>query len=207
MLINRGLYFNKADDSGSKQPEPEKKDDKPGDAPEAEKKNEGKSGQVVFENEDALQKEFEKRLKERLAREEKKRDEATRKAKEEAEAKALEEQKEFQKLAEKQKGQIADLEKKIGEFEPLNEKVKRFEAALTKFRDAQLGEVPEHLKPLLEKLDVVDQIEWLAANKEKLKTTPSNVPPTPTPANLKEFDEAEKKKASDEIARSYQNRF
>lgn len=126
------------------------------------------SDKIVFENAEALQVEIDKRLKERLKREEEKRKEAAAKATADAEAKALEEKQEFQKLAEKQKGQLADLQKQADTIEPLNEQVARLTKALTGYRDADFKDIPAHLKPLLEKMDVVEQLEWLTANREQL---------------------------------------
>jgi molecular chaperone GrpE (heat shock protein) len=100
----------------------------------------------------------------RLKREKEKAEKQAQKAREEAEAAALKSQGEFKTLAEKQAKQLA-------EYEPLAEQVKtaqanleRYTAALAQYRDAQFQKIPAPIKVLLEKMDVVDQLKWLADN-------------------------------------------
>ena len=203
-------FFDKpADQGGGDPPDPSKKpDSKPGDPPEG-KKDDAKNGDGDGDKK-FTQADIDRIVTERLERASKKAEKDAEKLKSEAEEKALAEQKKFETLAEKRQTRITELEGEAATLKAEGEKTKRYEAALTKYRDAEAVSVPDHLKPLLEKLDVVEQIEWLAANKATLIAQPDPkkpIPPTPPPANGKELDEAAKKKASETTARQYQNRF
>lgn len=141
------------------------------------------TGQIVFASEAEYQKDLEAKLKERLEREQAKAAKAAEKARAEAEAKALQEQGEFKKLAEKQAAELESYKAKAAELEGVSAEAKRLTNALIKYRDAQFTVIPEHIKPLLEKLDVVDQIEWLSANADKLRAAPDDKKPSGTPTS------------------------
>lgn len=96
-------------------------------------------------------------------------DKAAAKTAEEAEKKRLAEQGNYQKLAE-------DAERRAKEFEPFKTKAERAEAALTKLLEAERKGLPKHVTTLLDKLDIVDQLDWIAENRAELqKPTPPNV--------------------------------
>ena len=133
------------------------------------------------------QADIERIIAERLDRERKKAEEKAAKAQAEAEAKALEEQKQYKELAEKHAARIAQLEA----IEP---KAQRHEAALVKLLEAQRKSIPEHVITLLDKLDVADQLEWIAGNQSKL-IQPSGAPATPKAgagASVADMEEASK---------------
>jgi hypothetical protein len=126
---------------------------------------------------------------ERLEREKKKAEKAAQTAKEEAEAKALEEQQEFQKLAEKH-GKKADklqgeLDESLAKLEEATARVEAVEKALETHLKAQKDGLPESVLELLEKLDTVEQLEYLAKHGESLsaKGGGGGVPPSPRPAD------------------------
>lgn len=144
---------------------------------------------------------------ERLERERKKSDDKAQKAKEEAEAKALEEQQKFQELAEKRGTKVTELETSVTDLttklETATAKAERFEAALNGLLEKQRKAVPEHLVALLDKLDPVEQLEWLASNTDKL--TVGGVPGTPKGQNG--MTDAQKQEASKDAQRFYRSRF
>jgi hypothetical protein len=118
-------------------------------------------------------------IRDRLDRERKKADEAQRKAADEAEAKRLAEQNEFKTLAEKHAAKAAELE-------PYKAKAERYEAALTALLTEERKAVPEHLHPLLDRMDPAEQLEYIAGHRDQL-APPANgavagVPPTPRAA-------------------------
>lgn len=118
-------------------------------------------------------------VRDRLDRERKKADEQARKAAEDAEAKKLAEQQEWQKLASQHEGRVKELE-------PRAQQADRYEAALKAHLATQRTALPAHITALLDKLDVAEQLEWIAANQDALTppATPATpgVPATPKPA-------------------------
>jgi len=101
------------------------------------------------------------------------------KANQDAEQERLTKQGEFEELA-KQFGSRADkAESKLAEVEPqveaLTETVKRYEKALKGQLEATRGELPEHITELLDTMDPVRQLEYLAKHREEL--TPTATPP------------------------------
>lgn len=147
-------------------------------------------------------------VNERLDRERKKAETATQKAREEVESKALADQAKFQELADKRGKQVTDLETANAtlttQLEAVTAKADRHEKALTKLLAEQLKAVPEHLHSLLNKLDAVEQLEWIAGNADKMKTATNGVPPTPKPTVTDGFD---KEKAVKDAERFYRSRF
>lgn len=145
---------------------------------------------------------------ERLERERKKSEANAQKAKEQAEAKALEEQQKFQELAEKRGTKVAELESTVGtltaDLEAATEEAKRYKAALNGLLEKQRKAVPEHLVALLDKLDPVEQLEWLSNNTDKLISN-NGVPATPKGQNG--MTEAQKQEASKDAQRFYRSRF
>lgn len=144
------------------------------------------------------QADIERIIAERLDRERKKAEEKAAKAQAEAEAKALAEQNQFKELAEKHAQRIAQLEA----IEP---KAQRYEAALVKLLEAQRKSIPEHVITLLDKLDVADQLEWIATNQAKI-APPSGAPATPKATGSNTTPE-DREQARNEMARRLQSVF
>jgi len=83
----------------------------------------------------------------------------------EAEEKGMLDQQEFEKLATKRKGELQAVTERVATLEAEN---KKNEEALTKYLEAARKDLPEHILALLDKLDTVDQLEYIAANRETL---------------------------------------
>ncbi len=131
------------------------------------------------------QAELDRIVKERLERERSAREKATVRAREEAEAEAMKKNQEWQALAEKNEARAAELAAKVGALEPLGEQVQRYKSALEKSLAAEKKDLPKHVLVLLEKLDPVEQIEYLAVNREELgngnRARLEGVPASPSP--------------------------
>lgn len=157
------------------------------------------------------QADVERIVAERLERAQRKADEKAAKAREDAEAKALADQQEFKTLAEKRGAKLAELEgataQQAAALEALQADKGRLEKALRTQVDALRANVPPHVATLLDKLDVAEQLEWLAANGDKLggaQAAPKpGVPPTPKP-RAGETD-AQDEEARRAIAASYRD--
>lgn len=120
-------------------------------------------------------------IRDRLDRERKRAEDSQRKAADDADAKRLAEQQEFKALADKHAARVTELE-------PYQAKAERYETALKALLAEERKAVPDHLAPLLDRMDPADQLEYLAANRDKL-VPPANghgaaagVPATPRAA-------------------------
>lgn len=102
-----------------------------------------------------------KELKKRL-REIEQQEQDKAKAAKAAEAKRLEEQQEWRELAEKRQAALVELE-------PYKEMAERYKGALGAVLEAQRKGLPEHITTLLDKLDPVDQLAWIADNQEAIR--------------------------------------
>jgi len=86
----------------------------------------------------------------------------------------LAEQNQFKELAEKRKAELDEAQKKADEAD-------RYRSSLETYLKAEREGIPEHILPLLDKMDVVDQLDYIAENRETLKgeTKRDGVPATP----------------------------
>ncbi|MCC6490684.1 MAG: hypothetical protein IT364_24575 [Candidatus Hydrogenedentes bacterium] len=120
----------------------------------------------------------------------------------EAEEKALEEQKKFQELADARKAKLDELEPKVQtvaqERDALKAQADDQAAVLTEFLAAELKalNLDEPTKELLTGKSAVEQLRWIAKNREKL-TTAKGLPGTPlgSGGNGKLTDEEKRKQA------------
>lgn len=107
-------------------------------------------------------------IADRLAREKAASERAAEKTRREAEERTAAEAGEHKKLAETRQERITALEGELAEAQTHKERADRYEAALTAHLDAQRKDLPKHVTELLDKLDVVDQLEWIAKNREQV---------------------------------------
>ena len=97
---------------------------------------------------------------------------------------------------EKNEARAAEFAARVGALEPLGEQVQRYKSALEKSLAAEKKDLPKHVLVLLEKLDPVEQIEYLAVNREELgngnRARLEGVPASPSPKEraLNEDDQA-----------------
>jgi|GEM_PF-2928586 len=152
--------------------------------PDADKKKEKPADEKKFS-----QAELDAIVQDRLAREKKKQDDAADKARKEAEETALLENQKFQELAEERAKTIAELEPFKEQLDGANETIERYKGALDKYLEAEKKDLPKHVLALLEKLDPVEQMDYIAANREELGKGPEGIPPSPNPKEKKLSDE------------------
>lgn len=95
--------------------------------------------------------------KQRLGAEQKQRDE---------EAERLKKQGEWEKLAQQREQEKAALE-------PYKAQAEQYAAALKALVEKRLADTPDHLKPLVERLNPIEALEWLEANAAVLKPPPA----------------------------------
>lgn len=127
-------------------------------------------------------------------------EEAQRKAEQEAEEARLAEQQEFQELAEKRK---AELDKVKPELEALQERAKRYEEALESHAAQALEHVPDFVKPLLEKMDLLEKLNYIAEHAEEFAGNggPAGPPKTPKPNGDGNLTDDERRRKSVHVRR------
>ena len=110
----------------------------------------------------------------------------------EAEEKRLESQQQFEQLANERK---AELETANTNLATVQAQLDRQSAVLDALYESRKTAVPEMYQPLLDKLDLVDRLQWIADNEAKLK--PANgvtgIPNTPTPKGMGEMTPDQKR--------------
>lgn len=173
MNLFKNFYLSATNPAGQPPAPPaEDTDDASGGQSTTTPENSGKKERVF------TQAEVDKAIEDRLARERRHAEKEAEKAKREAELVSLAEQQKFQELAQKRQERVLELEGQLADFETLTTKIAKYEKALGSYRDALLANVEEKVKPLLQNLDVADQLQWLAAN--ATTSANPNQPPPPT---------------------------
>lgn len=166
---------------------------------------------ISFSSEDDFQAAIDERLKKRLERERAKSEEKAQRAREEAEAKALADQEEWKTLAEKRAAKLADLESNVEqtatELETATQQAERLEKALTAQLAAQKDGLPEATLELLNRLDPVDQLEYLAKHRGSLTANTNGVPPSPAAADETAVSDEQRKTGRDRMAGQIKNWF
>jgi DNA repair exonuclease SbcCD ATPase subunit len=149
--------------------------------------NNGDTGEVTFTDEQQafinklvggtrqkVREQVEQQLRDEFEKEQQKADR-------EAEEARLAEQQEFQELAETRKAKLDELEPQL---ETLQERAERYEKALTAHAEQAMANVPAFVKPLLEKMDPVEQLAYIAEHEEEFATESggsAGPPKTPKP--------------------------
>jgi hypothetical protein len=141
---------------------------------------EPKAAAISFATDADFQRKVDDLLKERLEREQKKAEQKAQKAREDVLAEMAAKNGEWQQLAEQRAAKLTELEQQIATLDATTTKVQRYEQALAKQVEALRKDVPKHLAPLLDRLDVVEQLDWLANNRDVVAPKqPNGVPATP----------------------------
>jgi hypothetical protein len=120
-----------------------------------------------------------------LAEQKRKSEERSKKDAEEAAARAREaelaNQAEFRKLADERGQQLEKARADLAAAEMHRERAERLEATLKTQLEAQIRDVPDHIRELLQSLSVEEQIAYLAQHRDKLVATTPNRQIAPTP--------------------------
>lgn len=217
MFEKFGFYFDKDNDTGGggKKPEDDaedkdkeaKEEEKQGDPSsqksedEKDEKNHGGKDEKKFSQADVDQ-----IIKDRLARQKKQDEKEVEKAREKAEEDALKKNSDFQKLAEKHEKTIAELEGQIKDFTDIKEQSKKYQNVLNKYLTEAKKNLPKHVLPLMEKLDIVDALEYVTDHADELGVQVLGVPQTPKEKEKKLSDD-EKKQASTSVGNLIQTNY
>lgn len=111
----------------------------------------------------------------------------------------LAEQQKWQELAQKRQDELATIK---AEAETLKTQSTRLADALNGYLAKEREGIPDHIGALLDKLDVVDQLAYIAANREAWAATnqrPGGVPPSPKPGEAPALSEEERRQRSFKI--------
>lgn len=206
----RGVYFdnqdgrggatdNSAGAGGDKTPDV---DGKTGDDKNAKDKATQK---IVFSAEQ--QTEVDRIVKERLDRERKKSEEAAEKARKTAEEEALSKNQEYQKLAETRQATITELEAKLKEKEVSDGTLKKYQEAVTNLVKTQVAKLPKPVKILVEKMDPLEQLQYIAENAKELNIEIKAVPETETDETKQNLQKEELEKIRKKNTGSIQRLF
>jgi hypothetical protein len=166
--------------------------------------NDGDTGDVTFTPEQQAR--IDKIIADRLSRQEEKlkreAKEARRKAEQEAEEARLAEQQEYQQLAEKRGTELDELRPQL---ESAQEKSKRYEKALKGYVEREMAQVPEFVRPLLEDMDPVEQLEYINAHAEEFGAQGNDgsqgPPKTPKPKGDGDMTETERRRRAVSVRR------
>jgi vacuolar-type H+-ATPase subunit I/STV1 len=172
-------------------PEPEKQ---PGQQPDAAKNTENNQpGPIPYERFKEVNDQY-KAMKSQLDELQKEKEKRDKDAKE-AEEKRLESQQQFEQLANERK---TELEKANSEISTYKAELEAQTAVLQSLYESRKALVPEMFQPLLDSMDLVKRLEWIAANESKLK--PANgangIPPTPNPKGAGEMTPEQRRERS-----------
>lgn len=190
LSLRKGLYFNQNDGGGDAAATGNSTDNSAGatgsgdqakpDAEQAgDEKDKGKQvSKVIFTPEQ--QAEVDQIVKERLARAQKKAEADTEKARKQAEEDGLKKNQEFEKLAETRQAKIAEFETQLAELTPFKELAEKYKGAMEKMLQAQVEKLPKTIKVLIEKMDPLDQMQYLTENAKELNIDIKGVPETDT---------------------------
>lgn len=105
-------------------------------------------------------------VKERLDRAQKRAEAEQAKAADEARTRALAEQGEWKTLAEQHATRITELEGVTRTMQTVEQERDRYKTAVTALLKTQRTDLPQPIQDLLDKLDPVDQLEWIAKNRQ-----------------------------------------
>lgn len=119
------------------------------------------------------QADLEAELAKRLERKERQAKEREEKARKEAEERTLAEQGEYRKLAEQRAQELADAQRELEGAKDTATQLARYKKAVAAHLDTQRKALSAPLLSLLDKLDPVDQLEWIATNAGELTKTPA----------------------------------
>lgn len=139
-------------------------------------------------------------VKERLERAQRKAETDADKLRRQAEEQALLKNKEFETLAEQRKGKVGELEAQVLELTPFKEQAEKYKGAMEKIVKAQVDKLPPALKVLVEKLDPIEQMDYLSEHAKELNIV-AGVPETKTNDSNDKLSEEAKAKARNSNAK------
>ena len=106
----------------------------------------------------------------------------------------LKEQEKFQELATEWETKAVDLQPKL---ETAEAELVKHQEVLGRYAEAQIEQVPEVFRDVVAKLPLLERLEWLTANIDKLtKGQPKGVPATPKGSGTGEMTSEERRRKS-----------
>lgn len=160
-------------------------------APETEEKDLEIQPAVTFATEDEYQEHINGIVQKRLERAAKKADKERDEAASKARADALKDQEKWQELAQNHEGTIEGLKKELTELtnqiaeletgrDTVAAELQKYKGLVSKILAADIENIPEHLRSLLDKLTTIEQFEYIQANRDTLFKKPPGIG-TPKP--------------------------
>lgn len=156
-----------------------------------ETEREGERPRVQFTPEQ--QREIDRIIAERLERERRRREQEAQRAAQRAREEMLAQQQEWQRLAEERAARIAELEQQVARVQELEAQVERYRALLQRHVEAQLRTAPRVIREALQRLDPLEQFEFLAEHADEIRP-PAPVPPTPEGGQVPRLTEEERRR-------------
>lgn len=141
------------------------------------------------------QAEVDRIVKDRLDRERKKSEETAEKARKKSEEDALSQNKQFEELANTRQGKIVELEKKLQENETVASALQQYKEVVAGIVKNQVANLPKPVKSLIEKMDPLEQMQYLVKNAKELNIEIKPVPPTDTDDSNNKLQKEELEKA------------
>lgn len=111
------------------------------------------------------------------------------KEREQAKTAELKEQGKYKEAFDEATATITRLEAQAAEAKQMKATVEKYQAALTGLLESQRDGMPESITTLLDKLDPVEQLEWLAKNRQAV-VPPPEAPEAPRKPSLAGFNPA-----------------
>lgn len=189
--ISMGWYFDKDAGAGGK-PDDSAEDEDGREKPDESKAGDESKKSKAEEEKKFSQAELEAIIEDRLKRERKKSEDAAEKARKKAEEEALSKNQEWQQLAEKRQKDLETLTQEKAELEPFKEKSERYEKALMDQLAKVKEKLPKYLLPLIDKMDPVEAMAYIAEHAEELGAKPLTYSETPEGKEKKVTDEERK---------------
>jgi hypothetical protein len=180
------------DDGAEDDPDKDKSESEESEAGDDTDKDKDKSKSKAKDEKVYSKAEMETIVKDRLEREKKKAEADAEKARKDAEEQALEKNKEWQKLAESRGGEIETLKKEKADLEPFKESSDRYKKTLDDMLAVQKKKLPKHILPLIEKMDVVEAMDYITAHAKDLGVQLETYSETPDGKEKKVNDDDKK---------------
>lgn len=125
--------------------------------------------------------------------------------KKKADEKTLEDQQAFKELADKRATELEEATNKSSELqasiEKTSEELEKYKAAVMAILETQRADVSEHVVELLDKLNPLEQMEWLGKSGTELKKSGS-VPSSPKPEKSSDGKQADMMREARQFIRS-----
>lgn len=145
-------------------------------------------------------------IKERLERANKHAEAESKRIQALAQEEALTKNKEFETLAEQRKTKVGELEAQVADLTPFKEQAEKYKAAMDKILSAQVAKLPKAIKVLIDKLDPIEKMQYIADHAKELNIEVLGIPETDTSDTDKKLNaeaEARAKTANKQLVKGF----